>query len=79
LLWEGILPGITPSPKVSIHRIKGRILVEGGQEFILQGVRELYQYNPIEKSDAQESKIVLIGEGLREDEIKKSLQIYLGV
>lgn len=74
-----MLPGIIPSPELSIHRIKGRIVCEGGEEFILQGVRELYQYKPIEKSNTTECKLVLIGEGLKQEEIEKSLQIYLSV
>ena len=80
LLWEGSLLGINSSKPISIHRTKGRIILKTGQEWILQGVRELYEFKEIGNSpQEQESKIVLIGEGLKKLDIEKSLKIYLGV
>jgi len=53
-----------------------------GQEWILQGVRELYEFKEIgisHSGDGESSKIVLIGEGLEKGDIEKSLELYLGV
>jgi hypothetical protein len=47
------------------------------EEWILQGVREVYEFKKMGISHGQTSKIVLIGEGLERDDIEKSLQTYL--
>jgi G3E family GTPase len=77
LLWEGVLfdfPG-----NVSVHRTKGRIVMQNGQEWMLQGVREVYEFREMGKSHEDKSKIVLIGEGLEKENIANSLYRYLGI
>jgi hypothetical protein len=49
------------------------------EEWILQGVREIYEFRYNGKSHGENSKIVLIGEGLHKADIEKSLHLYLGV
>ena len=49
------------------------------EEWILQGVREVYEFKYNDKSHEENSKIVLIGEGLQKVDIEKSLHLYLGV
>ena len=49
------------------------------EEWILQGVREVYEFKFNGKSHGENSKIVLIGEGLQIADIEKSLHLYLGV
>jgi len=77
LLWEGTLIGGSSSRKISVHRTKGRIVMRNGEEWILQGVRELYEFKRVGISHGQISKIVLIGEALQKDDIEKSLYTYL--
>ena len=79
LLWEGSLLEINSSQPISVHRTKGRILLQNNEEWILQGVREVYEFKPTGKSHGQNSKIVLIGEGLQKGIVEKSLSSYLGV
>jgi Cobalamin synthesis protein cobW C-terminal domain len=79
LLWEGSLIGINTSQQISIHRTKGRIVMQNYQEWILQGVRELYEFKYTGQSQGQTSKVVFIGEGLEKSSIGKSLQMYVGI
>lgn len=79
LLWEGTLLDVRASGRISVHRTKGRIVMQSGEERILQGVRETYEFRSIGKSHHTTSKIVLIGEGLDKACIETSLQIYLGI
>jgi hypothetical protein len=51
--------------------------MRNGEEWILQGVREVYEFKKMGISHGQTSKIVLIGEALERDDIEKSLQTYL--
>jgi len=51
--------------------------MRNGEEWILQGVREVYEFKRMGISYGQTSKIVLIGEALERDDIEKSLQTYL--
>jgi len=51
--------------------------MRNGEEWILQGVRELYEFKRVGISHGQISKIVLIGEALQKDDIEKSLYTYL--
>ena len=81
LLWEGNLLGIGSShQRISVHRTKGRIVAENGEEWILQGVGEVYEMKKIgEMATELQSKIVLIGEGLQAETIKKSLAYTLAL
>ena len=73
------MPGVDTSQRVSIHRAKGRVVLSNGEEWILQGVREIYEFKFMNKSHGTSSKIVLIGEGLQNGDIEKSLYLFLGV
>ena len=85
LLWEGILLGITSPHHLSIHRTKGRIATSNKEQWIVQGVREVYEFKSLgliqssDPADPADSKLVLIGEGLHRHTIEHSLHTYLGV
>lgn len=51
--------------------------MRNGEEWILQGVREVYEFKRMGISHGPTSKIVLIGEALERDDIEKSIQTYL--
>jgi hypothetical protein len=51
--------------------------MQNGDEWILQGVREVYEFKKIGISHEESSKIVLIGEALRKEDIDRSLETYL--
>ena len=78
MLWEGSLLEVA-SQGISVHRTKGRIVTQEGEEWVLQGVREVYEFRHLGKAHGHDSKIVLIGEGLKRQEIEYSLRVYLGV
>jgi len=77
LLWEGALIGEISQQKLSVHRTKGRIVMQNDEEWMLQGVREVYEFKRTGISHEQSSKIVFIGEALERDAIEKSLHSYL--
>ncbi|KAL9009968.1 MAG: hypothetical protein Q9173_005051 [Seirophora scorigena] len=74
VLWESVLPSAGASEPVAqaftVHRTKGRILVEDGRVLMIQGVREVFEMIDQTASESEESnsatkgKIVLIGTGL---------------
>ncbi|KAI4089586.1 MAG: hypothetical protein LQ344_005301 [Seirophora lacunosa] len=74
VLWESVLPSAGASEPVAqaftVHRTKGRILVEDGRVLMIQGVREVFEMIDQTASEREESnsatkgKIVLIGMGL---------------
>ncbi|GAA6056182.1 hypothetical protein JCM3770_004249 [Rhodotorula araucariae] len=74
LLWEGSLPGAPPSPGADpdafdLLRTKGFVRVDRGDEYVLQGVRDIFDFSRVPdggRADARdvEPKIVLIGRGL---------------
>lgn len=83
VLWEGLLPENadcgTEGPKVEVLRCKGIFSVTDGGQFVLQGVRNLYEIAPLEsdtESGLQVGKLVFIGKGLGED-VRRSLLKYL--
>lgn len=53
--------------------------MENNGEWMLQGVREVYEFKYNSRSQGENSKIVMIGEGLQKMDIEKSLHLYLGV
>jgi len=83
VLWEGMLPdagdaGAQDSPEVL--RCKGTFSNESGQQYVLQGVRSMYE---ITKTSEKETiglptpgKLVLIGKGLT-DRVRNSLTAVL--
>ncbi|MCJ1478541.1 hypothetical protein MMC13_007221 [Lambiella insularis] len=94
VLWEFtlVLPNQTQidlSELVSIHRLKGRILLDSGQVKMVQGVREVFEVTdlvdatgPSVASDSSTSKhgygkLVFIGSGLSGHEWEASLLSFL--
>lgn len=74
VLWSSEIPGQEDgSGGWEIHRIKGRLPIEGGGVKILQGVRDIFEFIDgvavSEDSDAGsvKGKIVLIGRRIREE------------
>lgn len=68
----------------SIHRLKGRVLLDSGQVKMIQGVREVFEMSdlkvqPKEKLNAAETlgKIVLIGKSIAGLPWQESLLAHL--
>lgn len=61
-----------------IHRVKGRILLEGGAVKLLQGVREVFEFldEPSQKTSGsgEEGKIVMIGRHMGGDDGQRRMQ-----
>ncbi|MCJ1437833.1 hypothetical protein MMC27_007220 [Xylographa pallens] len=94
VLWESklIYPNGTYadlSDLVSIHRLKGRIILESGQEKMVQGVREVFEITDMADAWIQNhgtedagivprnGKLVFIGRGLTGQPWGESLQYFL--
>ncbi|KAL7275224.1 hypothetical protein RUND412_001839 [Rhizina undulata] len=91
LLWEGEVPTKEKHiqtegkkrPEVDIHRMKGRLETQDGKILMLQGVREVFEIfdapnnEPVSDGGSGEGKIVLIGRGLENDVLQKSLEWFL--
>ena len=45
VLWENELPGhsVTNGTPFEIHRLKGRLMLDNGDEKMVQGVREVFE------------------------------------
>jgi G3E family GTPase len=73
LLWE-------PQGGIEIHRVKGKLIRPDNTVKIIQGVRETYEIIEIDDK-AQENdqgKLVLIGKGLKEQQIRQNLSKIMG-
>jgi G3E family GTPase len=85
VLWDLKLPGVgdDDSTGFEIHRVKGRVVLDDGGVKMVQGVREVFEiFDSRETSSEQmppneKGKIVLIGRGLNEELIRRSLLEYL--
>ena len=53
--------------------------MKNNEKWMLQGVREVYEFKYNGRSQGENSKIVMIGEGLQKVDIEKSLHLYLGI
>ncbi|KNZ78279.1 COBW domain-containing protein 1 [Termitomyces sp. J132] len=82
VLWENSVPGSSAgseTPELLVLRCKGLITVEDGTQYVLQGVRSMYDMAKIERDAEgdigvpQIGKIVLIGKGLDET-VRRSLE-----
>ena len=51
--------------------------MRNGEEWVLQGVREVYELKRTGISKEQTSKLVLIGEALQKNDIEQSLLAYI--
>ena len=80
VLWEGMLPDAGAQDSPEVLRCKGTFSNESGQQYVLQGVRSMYE---ITKTSEKETiglptpgKLVLIGKGLT-DSVRNSLTAVL--
>jgi G3E family GTPase len=79
VLWENRLPLLPPQDTINLQvlRCKGLFRTTDQEEYILQGVRDIYEITRIEEGhevrDSPEGKLVLIGKGLN-DKVRVSLQ-----
>ncbi|CAZ82819.1 unnamed protein product [Tuber melanosporum] len=92
LLWEAEVPSPSKKagdqvsghsneqPILDIHRLKGRAITKTGNVLLIQGVRETFEIfdAPDQNLTAEgEGKLVLIGRGLRDVDVKGSLKWFL--
>ncbi len=87
VLWDNRLPrdsGSHTSP-LEVHRLKGRLVLEGGGVKVVQGVREIFDMVdglPLASAEGQTepppNKIVLIGRHLAEYDVAGSLLAAVG-
>ncbi|KAI0269861.1 CobW/HypB/UreG, nucleotide-binding domain-containing protein [Gloeopeniophorella convolvens] len=79
VLWDSHLPEHAAgagSPTLEILRCKGIFGTRSGQTYVLQGVRSLYELEPLEGDKfglPEHGKLVFIGKGL-DDVVRKSLE-----
>jgi len=79
VLWESQLPehsADTQEKSLEVLRCKGMFGTQSGQTFVLQGVRNLYELEPLVGDDVGlpgHGKLVFIGKGL-DDTVRKSLE-----
>ncbi|KAG6845612.1 hypothetical protein H0H87_006665 [Tephrocybe sp. NHM501043] len=80
VLWENRLPesSTNEGTDLVVLRCKGLIATEDGTQYVLQGVRSMYDMMEVEKGDddigvPQVGKVVLIGKGLDES-VRRSLE-----
>lgn len=84
VLWENKLPDDSDadSPRIEVLRCKGIFRTTNGETYVLQGVRSLYELNPVPDPQSadmglpDEGKLVFIGKGL-EKQVRRSLEILL--
>ncbi|KXS99853.1 hypothetical protein AC579_9485 [Pseudocercospora musae] len=78
LLWETRLPGAKSLSGWEIHRIKGRIPLQGGGLKVLQGVREIFELIDAvvggDEDGGAGGKIVIIGRNIGHDVARKAFQ-----
>jgi G3E family GTPase len=79
VLWECQLPehlADTHQSSLEVLRCKGMFGTQSGQTYVLQGVRNLYELEPLVGDDVglpEHGKLVFIGKGL-DDSVRKSLE-----
>ena len=82
VLWEAEVPFQGEDyGTIDVHRLKGRVIREDGQSFLVQAVREVFEIfeegRPAGVPSAFSGKLVLIGRGLRAEELKRSVEWYV--
>ncbi|KAG5518524.1 hypothetical protein PMAC_002920 [Pneumocystis sp. 'macacae'] len=78
MLWEGeVLSGNSDRYLVEIHRIKGRVVVQD-TSWLIQGVRELYEFIPESISlNSVSPKLIFIGKGLFQIPLQNALDTFM--
>lgn len=72
-------PEETKLPTLDIYRLKGRLVMRNGKKQLIQGVREVFEIfdAPNQETDHVNGKLVLIGRGLRDVNLKESLEWFI--
>ncbi|KAF9267562.1 cobW-domain-containing protein [Marasmius fiardii PR-910] len=84
VLWEGTLPERTGTDEIQVLRCKGLFISETKDQYILQGVRNIYELSKvppgrdIDLGVPDVGKIVLIGKGLNQ-EVRRSLEALVNL
>ena len=80
VLWENRLPGPAENQNLHVLRCKGLVTMESGEQYVLQGVRNMYEMvkvgEQVDMGIPEPGKIVLIGKGL-DDTVRRSLENIL--
>lgn len=79
LLWESRLPTGEGIEGLDILRTKGYFKVEGGAEYVVQGVTDIFEIKEVGiKAGGEEvqGKLVFIGRGVRQ-ELRTAFEAYL--
>ncbi|KAF7422895.1 hypothetical protein PC9H_011059 [Pleurotus ostreatus] len=75
VLWDGKLPS-GEDRKLEVLRCKGMFTLDSGEQYVLQGVRNLYEIDVVGRKRSlgvpEDGKVVLIGKGLDEG-VRRSL------
>jgi G3E family GTPase len=83
VLWEHKLPNEEEREGLDVLRCKGLFRTDGGEIYVLQGVREMYDLSPAESMEDSDrageiGKLVFIGKGL-DDRVRSSLEATVQV
>ncbi|KAF9049548.1 cobW-domain-containing protein [Hymenopellis radicata] len=76
VLWENRLPESDTDTQLEILRCKGLFVTDTGEQYVLQGVRSMYDMSKVEEDVIglpDQGKLVLIGKGL-DDSVRSSLR-----
>lgn len=81
VLWENHLPkSPKQDPDLQVLRCKGLFTAASGEQYVLQGVQNLYEISRIDGKDAtgvpESGKLVLIGKGLDESVRQSLLEVF---
>ncbi|KAH7064069.1 CobW/HypB/UreG, nucleotide-binding domain-containing protein [Paraphoma chrysanthemicola] len=76
ILWEESIPGVTDFDTFEVHRLKARVPLQNGRMLLIQGVRNIYDTNEVDRPSASDdnAKLVLIGRGVGQDCLQTSLE-----
>lgn len=77
VLWENRLPSGSAPKELRILRCKGLFTMQSGEQYVLQGVQNLYEISKMDLKDVtgvpEVGKLVLIGKGL-DSSVRYSLE-----
>jgi len=81
-LWESRLPGGEAIESLDILRTKGFFKVEGGAEFVVQGVTDIFEIKEVAAKPSEEKqiagKLVFIGRGVGR-ELQTAFEAFVGI
>lgn len=77
VLWENRLPELDQPSNLQVLRCKGLFTLDTGEQYVLQGVRSMYDISAVATEEAmgvpEDGKLVLIGKGL-DERVRRSLE-----